>query len=496
MPRCSPLRALVLLTTAGIVLEACGSDTSSPVPPIKRGLTIVSGGDKADTVQAFLPASLIVEVHDSAGALAPLGTVVRFQAVTREKTTVSEASVEPFAAASFSTFGTSTTDALGRAGVLVRLGTLAGTARVSIAVPALGLLDTARFTVLPGQGVRVSVGPRDTMVYAGKPATFVGGVTDQFGNVRSDPVTWTVSGSGAAISTAGVFTSPAIGRYTITATAATGTATAAVSVVPEGRLVGSRTSSAQTVDLVNFDGTGLKNLASYVDGGIGGQPTWMPDRASVIFTELINFSTQALSVVDTTGVRKTFFPSGIPNVTHQADPAPSANGQWLFFAAYDTRCSSSAYCLYRSRIDGSSPELLGTAATASAALRPAPSPDGSKAAISTGTYGGILRVFDVATRTVSSWSVGGSHSAWSPDGKQIAFISTSGLLSLVNPDGTGARALVASRTYSDAPISWTTDGKFILARYGGTGAWELVDTRDGSSLPLPFTTAYRTLAIR
>lgn len=483
--RVSILTAVCLVTFLGCA-DMSGPDSD-------RGIRIVGGADKSDTVLSLLPAALIVEIHDSTGAVAPLGTVVRFTAMARSG--VAEVTLGALTSTAFGTFATGTTDQSGRTAVLVKLGTLAGTGRVVIHVPTLGLVDTARYTVQAGAPIRVSVSPRDTVGYVGKTMTLRIGQTDQFGNARTDPVTVAVSGSGATITPTGIFSATATGRYTITVTGEKGSGSGAVSVVPEGRLAIVRTGGTLSLELVDLDGSHARKLTDVVTGGIGVRPAWMPGGRSLIYSTLVT-GVQQLYVTDTNGVARPFFATPPPNVTHQADAKPTTDGQWVYFAAYDSRCVASPYCLYRSRVDGSSPELIGSSATAGSELRPSPSPDGSKVAYSTGSFfSGSVRVFDVATRTTSALSPSGINPAWSPDGRLIAYVASGGgSLSVVNPDGTGVRAL-NSKAYGTAQITWTPDSKFILAQ--SASVWELIDVSTGASLPLaPLTAAVISAVMR
>ena len=68
---------------------------------------------------------------------------------------------------SYTNFATGETDGAGRAGVLVQMGPIAGPARIAVSVPTVGVEDTARYTVLPGQPSAILLTPLDTAVYAG-----------------------------------------------------------------------------------------------------------------------------------------------------------------------------------------------------------------------------------------------------------------------------------------------------------------------------------------
>ncbi len=237
----------------------------------------------------------------------------------------------------FSAFAVGSTDAAGRTAVNVRLGTLAGPARLIVSVPILGFVDTARYTVLPGAAASVTVFPRDTALYQGRSYTLRGGVTDQFGNARSDPVAWTASAPGMSVTSAGVVTGLQFGRYTITGTAGTRSATASVGVVPSGRLTAWKADAGRII-AVDMDGSNYRELEPINDGGIGAHPRWIPGTNSVIYTHY-DGTIQALHVAEEGGSVRRFFSTLPPEVSHQAEPQPSANGEWLYFSAYDTRCS-------------------------------------------------------------------------------------------------------------------------------------------------------------
>jgi Tol biopolymer transport system component len=474
-----PARRVLILAAAG--LAACHDSTRPPAGASLRfsGATAVN-----DTVDAIVPQALLVEVHDSTGNPTPAGTVVRFTPMPGATFRGPEVLVEALTATSFGSFATGATDGAGKAGVFVRLGSTAGPGRLAVAVPTLGLEDTVRFSIKPGNGVRVLVSPADTTLYVGKSYTLRGGVADRYNNPRTDPVTWSTSGSGITVSSAGVVTAAAVGRYQLLANGVVagtpGTATGWVSVVPQARFAAVAYNANYTAqELLTFDadGSNKTTLATVRDGGIGVHPAWIPGTSTIAYTTVAN-NLQTLYTVGSDGAPKLFFSTTPPNVTHQAEPTPTADGKWLFFSVYDTQCPGADYCIARAKIDGTGYQLLRTVPS----RQPAPSPDGAKVAfVSPGNQ--TMQVLDIATNTTSSWSVTGLTPAWSPDGTQIAYRNAAGGISVVNPDGTGAR--VVTSTYNNGLRSWSPDGKWLLVQT--TSGPQLFEAATGFSLPINYS---------
>ena len=124
-------------------------------------------------------------------------------------------------------------------------------------------------------------------------------------------------------------------------------------------------------------------------------------------------------------------------------------------------------------------------------VQPAASPDGSKVAFGFDNAGPQIRVFDYASKTVSSWRVLGSFPSWSPDGARIAWVEPSfGGHFVVNADGTNGRRIEpAPSTYRQSSISWSRDLKWIIAS-NLDGTLHLVEVDKGTEIPLPFTFGY------
>jgi hypothetical protein len=477
----------------GAVAAVACSDPSGPNDG-GTGIRFVSGANLTDTVGAKPVAALMVEVRDAQGRIVPAGTVVRFTAVPRSGNQFgTEMFVQPLTSNSFSTFATGETDGTGRTGVLVQFGTVAGPARIAVSVPEIGVEDTARFTVTPGQAARVTILPADTALYTGRTFTLRGGVTDRFGNVRTDPVVYTSSAPGVTVTSAGVVNTSATGRYTVTATAGTASSTAGVSVIPEGTLAAVRGEFPNfRVVTLGLDGSDLRDLTGVTtDFDVGIWPRWIPGSNTIIHSHR-DGSTQVLRTVDPDGNVAPFLASRPATMTHHAEPSLPAGAAVVYFSAFDSRCSGIFYCLHRSNRDGSGVELLGTfIATGQVTWRPSSSPDGSRVAfVTTGTN---IKVFDYATKTVSSWSVPGQHPSWSPDGSKIAYVPQhGGTMRLINADGTNQRVL-GTRTYAEAPISWSSDSKWILAR--GT-VWDLIEVETGLVLPLAHLAGVREASLK
>jgi WD40-like Beta Propeller Repeat len=477
-----------------VAVVAC-TDIASPSHG--GGIAIITGGNGRDSAGAELSRALIVEVRDSSGNVPPPGTIVRFAGVPLAdgSASSSEILVETVTSNAFQAFATCSTDTRGRAAVLIKLGPKAGVGRLAISAPTLDAQDTARFEVLPGAAVKLKVLPSDTALYVGRSYTLRGGVVDRNGNVRNDPVMWSVSDTGAFVASDGTVTATKFGRYILTGTAGAFAATGSVSVVPQGRLAAWRAGLGVTSYIVslNLDGSSPRELAPVSDGGIGANPVWVPGTERIVYADL-DGATQVLRAIEETGRVRSFFVAVPKTVSHQAEPAPSADGQWLYLAAVDSQCSSASYCLYRSKPDATALEMLATrAGTGVEGRNPAPSPDGSSVAFVSGS---TIKVLDVVTRTVDTWSVPGTNPSWSPNGAQIALLTPAGVIRIVNADGTNGPTLKSSASVYNRPVRWTPDGNWIIARATNAGVLQLINAATGDIIPLPYSTQLQTGSVK
>jgi hypothetical protein len=382
----------------------------------------------------------------------------------------------------FAPLATGTTDAKGRVGIEVRLGYVAGPARVAVSVLTLGVSDTVTYTIVPGAGHDVTLAPIDTTVYVGQSYTVRGGVIDRAGNLRPDPLTWTTSGAGLSVTSTGVVSATAYGRYSIVARRTPNNATGVVaSVVPQVRIAGCLDTRLVGIDI---NGANLRDLRSFLVPAGCGTPRWVPGRNVLVYTHY-DRDTPSLYVTDESQASRPFLVDPPPTLTLHSEAAPSANGEWVYFSGIDSRCSLIQFCLFRARANGTSVELLGSSSVfPTGAREPAPSPDGSKVAfVSSVNDVPMIRVFDVATQTVSSWSVAGHYPTWSPAGTHIAFTPNGGgPTHLMNPDGTGIRSLT-SLLFEEEPVNWSADGRWLMIRARSYGV-VLMDVVSGNIIPV------------
>lgn len=474
------LRWLFTSVLAAGLVAACGGDSTGPKPT--PGLSIKAGADGSDTIGTVLTQALIVEVRDSSGKDVH-GAVVRFSALPNDSLPNQiPLAVANLSSQDFSGFVSDSTDTHGQTGALVELGGITGRQGVVITVPARGLVDTAWYTVKPGQAARFALGVTDTAVTQGNSWNIGARVMDRAGNpLPTDSVTYTSLGSGATVTTAGQVTAALVGRYAIEVRRGAAVDTSRASVVPPGKLVAVRATNG--VYAMNLDGTNVTQLAATNDYSLF--PQWSPDGTRITIYEGDPTNTVKLSALSLAGTRTPIVPSPASTLVGAAFMRPDMNGL-LYFAGPQT---GGDMTIWRMNADGSG--LVALIPThAYGFTQPAPSPDGKTVLYDVDQ--GIVAL-DVSTKTVHALGLQGSLPVYAPDGAHFAYLTGSSLM-IANSDGTGSRALWDS-TYVDVSApSWSADGKFILAPQIGAGA-ALVRVSDGLVLPLPFSKGYFQWAI-
>ena len=228
------LQAALLAGFLVFVFSSCGGDGGPPVSPLPKAIAtirVVAGGRSSDTIGARITAPLIVEVRDTAGQ--PVrGMTVRFA-------TDSSRDSRAFLGVGAGSFDNKAhdiaTDSTGRARAYLMLGTRAGRAVITMSASALGVSVADSIDIRPGAPMHLSVA-LDTAVFVGGATQVRGVVTDRADNPYPDAVTFSVSGSAATITPAGLATGRVFGAGTVSATSGRFTATTHLAVVPHGTL--------------------------------------------------------------------------------------------------------------------------------------------------------------------------------------------------------------------------------------------------------------------
>ena len=493
-------RALVFCCAAG--LAACGADSTpvEPTPVPQPGVRAVAGAVVDDTVLAQPLQALVVEVRGPDGTLAH-GVTVRFDArppadsARRAERAVYVCALSvagcgpplvPNGPGNDGQFASDTTDATGRAKVLVRLGTVAGTSVIAFSVPELALRDSVALTVRPGNATVLRFTLRDTAVYVGAQLQVGAAVRDRFGNARTDGVTLSSDGTVADVSPSGLATARATGRAHIVARAGGATDSVSFSVIPHARILGVRTATYPfSIVAVDLDGSNQRQLAT-TTGANGVYPVWAADRSAVLYHE--GSGAPYLMVVDTLGGAPRRF--GGANMPYTAQfPRVSRDGSRVYFQGfdYDPQNYGGQFSLWVSSISGAGAQRLGPVPGHSGYYALDPSPDGTQVVTNRGLSSSSIDVVSMPSGTVRPLGVAGSAARWSPDGQWIGYISNApfGALAVVRPDGSGARTLTATNTCNSTSVTWSPDGAWLLCTR--TGTVQLVRVSDGVVLPLAVT---------
>ena len=163
-------RRIVARVVGSLFVVGCGStgkDVPTEIVPGPPTLSVVSQPSATDTALARPDTALIVELKQDGRAKG--GQEIQFQSIPSPDGVPGLFRLT-LANSSQSVFGsevTETTDDLGHAVARIRLGRVAGQARVVVRSPALGMADTVHFTVLPGNATRIVLSVRDTALKPG-----------------------------------------------------------------------------------------------------------------------------------------------------------------------------------------------------------------------------------------------------------------------------------------------------------------------------------------
>lgn len=494
----TPIQKTTVALTA-IAIVACGGG-EPPTPPVARPpFSIVSGAAVTDSIQARLSQPLMVEVRATGGAPRS-GVAVSFVAMPPTDTTRRAERaivVAPRATALFAGQATDTTDAQGRAGVLVQLGTVAGSAAVAIRTSD-GLTDTARFTVTAGNVVKVSMAFRDTTLMANESLDRIATLLDRFGNapptaagltltsVIDAAVTLTASGGARATGT--------FGRARIGVQGAGKTDSAFISVVPPATIAYGDNDLASTFT-ARVNGTVLRKFTKFVGEtfAIPVSIDWDPSGAGRFLVGGTQaFGPSGLFMVDTSGSYRVIEPFSY-------DPGIgtghfSTDGQWVYYSkAYHDKVNGQIYRydVHRIHPDGTGSERVYSPPAGTLGYwNPLPV-TGGRYVIATGwneqQNWSTVRL-DLTTGATVSYGpyFNASYCAASD---LVAMTAQDGRLWIVKSDGSGLRALppmpgtgTGNGAYP-AP-GWSPDCAWMLAVNEKTGRPVVIRMSDGAIVPI------------
>jgi hypothetical protein len=500
MPRAFRNAAVGLtVTLATAMTAACGDSTG---PPVSR-MAVLSAMGVSDTILALLPDPLVVLVRDETGAPA-FGVPVRFEGL-RPLSAVNPygAFLSPEAGRPGSSAPViDTTDANGEARVYVQLGTRAGPVQIVADAPSLALSTTASYTVLPGAATRARVEPADSAAYVGRGYALRGAAVDQYGNARSDAVTYTATAPGTVgVDGGGRVTTHAIGRGAIIAATGTLRDTAWVSVVPEGVITAHKYRSSGDENAVVFfalDGSGYEEHP--IRYWVQPRPDWAPSGDAIVAESGgDNISQEENRLVMLRRGERTWSLIGGGDAVqgNQFYPQYSPDGRWIYFAFR-------AVELWRIRPDGSGAERVGPAVGSyHYDSKPSVSPDGKRVVFVSNRMccAPSLMILDVTTRTVDTLLTAAGlpiHSEmprWSPtDPDIIAYMDRR--IWVTNADGATQRALTPQGKTYGAGIDWSPDGRWIIAHSSDDNTLHLIEVATGLTLPLGFSNGFVTPAWR
>lgn len=444
-----------------LALAACGDDPI--VPGDEPGISFPVGTNVSDTIGATPVQAVAVQVRGGDGGVAA-NEVVRVEAI-RDSSVYHEMLAASLGSNLFESFLADTTDEKGMVHFRVRMGRRAGPARLVVTVPALGLQDTARFEILPGAPASFQGIPIDKGIPIGGTLSLDIGVADRHGNPRTDPVTY--SGASAAGSVAGnVVTGKAFGNVTVVVTAGSLSTEAVIPVVPVASVAFNIYSAGSYGDTsavytANLDGSDARRVATSVAplSAFGWRTSAWLSSTRLIYSDGALDYPRSLYVLDLTTGESTHLLPPEQQMEMQQQPSVSHDGSWIFFSG-GTRWD---YSIYRVRANGE--DLQRISPEGAGHLTPAPAPDGTKVAYAAGAWERGFEIIDLATEEVRHIPVRGDHPRWSPDGNQIAYVSSDSNLRLINPDGMGDRSL-AQAIFFVGGIDWSPDGAYIMGTDG------------------------------
>lgn len=434
--------------------------TPTSEPTISRW--IVPGA--SDTIDASLAPEYALVVRGTDGA--PLsGISVDFIGTN--------AQVAPSGGVAFLDTVQVTTDTNGFAAARVRLGTVAGEARVVASVDTFLLADTFVASVIAGVPVGDSLRfpLSDTTIVVGDtiPVSSAEGF-DRHGN----PTAIAVSVVSGPLSGTGPFVAEGFGDALLVASVAGLADSADVRIVPRGAFVGTSGSDAT---VMTFDGSESDTLAFSVPSAQERSIDWNGDGTKVVVGSFDGF--RVFDLV-TESLSPETWPGGTAGTGNVIWPRFGPAGNRIYYSAQ----APGGWDLREADLDGGNAAVtIGTGVNAGNDLFPDWAPD-STAFVFTGdwesanTY--LLRIASPdGSTTTTLTSAEGVTPVWSPDGNLIAWQEL-GVVGVVSPDEAVLRTWNPSW---EKGVSWSPDSSTLIGLVAGVVA--VLDVETGTTMTFP-----------
>jgi hypothetical protein len=477
-----------------LAASSCGGDTGS-ITKAGPGAHILTPRALEDTIGAFAPSRLTVEVRDESGA-----PVAAAKLTLDSHPDVSTPYYAPLA--QFSLLGgtgvsplSEVTDARGQLTVNARLGDRVSSGWITLDAGTLGR-DSIHVTIRAGAPAALTLGPRDTALAVGASYMLSATVRDRSGDlIGGISPTLTVRRAQVAAATSGlnVRTSSTGGTFVV---GAVGTVidSVALEVVPTGTLIAFSPGSS-AIATFDLDGSNYQRVLHPSFGYNNYAPRWLPQRNEIVFhsRSLAGLEVGLFTMDASNQLTVLYAP------TTEADgmyPQPTRDGAWIYYAQ---RVGWQSAEIWRMSADGSGRMRVGpVAGYYDSYSQPTPSPDGRSVVYTQNDGGlgsGVVRLMrlDIVTGASSALGAFGTHPSWSPTASEIAYLAGNAVR-IVQGDGTGDRILATYRypfDERDGQLDWSPDGQWLVActgyQYSGDYRLVLISRATGEVMPLPFT---------